>query len=198
MTQGTAKLSALDVPPVSTTVILSGPGVATSPAGIAAVSRDAFTKVVDCAAPFQCTVEFVVKFEPTTLSMNGGPPCLLLLGDIPLTTGAGPGGGGGADAPPPPPHAVSRLKYPRTATCRDDFIEPHEKGGRPRFKVTPVEDRLSRLVVFWYRRSSRQFGESGIARPTVCNEDRTPKRVFSCCSAREFSDRRRAVAYDSF
>jgi hypothetical protein len=67
-------------------------------------------------------VEFVVKFEPTTLNANGGPPCLLLLGDIAVTAGMGPGLTGGADIPPP--HAVSRLKDPRTATCKNSFIEP--------------------------------------------------------------------------
>ena|SRR6516164_2837654 len=114
MTQGTAKLSALDLPPVSTTVTLSGPGGATSAAGIVAVSRFAFTEVVGCVAPFHWMVEFVVKFEPTTLKVNPGPPCVLLLGDIALTAGVGPGFIGGADVPPP--HAVSTLKDPKTAT----------------------------------------------------------------------------------
>jgi len=52
-TQGTAKLSALEERPVSTTVTSSVPGAATSPAGIAAVSRFGFTKAVGCVAPFQ-------------------------------------------------------------------------------------------------------------------------------------------------
>jgi hypothetical protein len=69
--------------------------------------------------------EFVVKFEPTTLNVNSGPPCVLLLGDIAVTEGVGPGLTRGADAPPP--HAVSTLKDPRTATCKNNFIEPLRK-----------------------------------------------------------------------
>src|SRR5215469_2541864 len=90
MTQGTAKSSVLEVPPVSTAEIWSEPGLATSPAGIAAVIRFVFTKVVGCVVPFQWTTEFVVKFEPTTLNVNAGPPCVLLLGDIAVTAGVGP------------------------------------------------------------------------------------------------------------
>ena len=67
-----------------------------------------------------------MKFEPTTLNVNSGPPCVLLLGDIAVMAGVGPGVGpgvtGGADVPPP--HAVSTLKDPRTATRKNNFIEP--------------------------------------------------------------------------
>jgi len=66
-----------------------------------------------------------VKFEPTTLNVNSGPPRVLLLGDIAVTAGVGPGLMGGADVPPP--HAVSTLKDPRTATCKNNFIEPLRK-----------------------------------------------------------------------
>jgi hypothetical protein len=63
-----------------------------------------------------------VKFEPTTLNVNGGPPCVLLLGDIAVMAGVGPGLTGGADVPTP--HAVSTLKDPKTATCKNNLIEP--------------------------------------------------------------------------
>jgi hypothetical protein len=106
---------------VSTTVTFSGPAMVTSAAGMAAVIRFAFTKEVVCAAPFQSTVELVVKFEPTTLNVNADPPCVLLLGEIAETAGGGPGITGGVD---PLPHAVSALKDPRNATCRGNFIEP--------------------------------------------------------------------------
>jgi hypothetical protein len=80
-----------------------------------------FTKLVGCFVPFQWTVELVVKFEPTTLNVKAGPPCVLLLGDIAVTAGVGPGLRGGADVPPP--HAVNRLKDPRNAACKNNFIE---------------------------------------------------------------------------
>jgi len=72
-------------------------------------------------------VEFELKFEPTTLKVNDDPPCVLLLGDIAVTAGMGPGFTGGADVPPP--HAVSRLKDPRTATCKNNFIDPPQKAA---------------------------------------------------------------------
>src|ERR1700733_8547734 len=77
------------------------------------------------------TAEFAVKFEPTTLNVNSGPPCVLLLGDTELTAGVGLGWTGGPEFPPP--HAVSTLKDPRTATCKTNFIEllPDSRFFRP-------------------------------------------------------------------
>lgn len=58
-----------------TTVTASGPGAAMALAGTAAVSRALLTKVVGRLLPFHCTFESEMKFEPTTLRVNDGPPC---------------------------------------------------------------------------------------------------------------------------
>jgi hypothetical protein len=61
-------------------------------AGTAAVSRALVTKVVVRLLPFHCTLESEMKFEPTTLAVNDGPPCWLLFGDIASIAAAGFGG----------------------------------------------------------------------------------------------------------
>lgn len=52
------------------TVTFTVPANAATVAGIAAVSCVALTKVVVCCAPFQVTIESLVKFVPFTVSVN--------------------------------------------------------------------------------------------------------------------------------
>jgi hypothetical protein len=56
-------------------------------AGIAAVSRVGFTKVVARAAPFHCTVEPETKLLPLTVKVNAEPPADALLGESELIVG---------------------------------------------------------------------------------------------------------------
>jgi len=74
----------LDVPPPGaglTTVMASGPDAERELAGMSAVTRLLLTKLVCRLLPFHWTVELGRKFEPTTLRVKAGPPCLLLFGD---------------------------------------------------------------------------------------------------------------------
>jgi len=105
MTQGTVTLRELEGPPPGaglTTVMESGPGEERRFAETSAVTRRLLTKVVCKAEAFHLMVEPETKFEPTTLRVKPGPPCLLLLGDTAAMDGTGlvipP-----PPAPPPPP-----------------------------------------------------------------------------------------------
>lgn len=63
-----------DVPIEFVTVTPTAPGNAAAVAGIAAVNCVALTKVVDSGAPFQFTIESLVKFVPFTVNVR---PCAL-------------------------------------------------------------------------------------------------------------------------
>src|SRR5215470_12254939 len=92
MTQGTVKLRELETPPPGvrfTTVTESGPGLVTALAGTLAVIRLLLKTVVGRLSPFHCTTELEMKFEPITLKVNPGPPCLLLCGDVVVIEGTG-------------------------------------------------------------------------------------------------------------
>src|SRR5207249_4118769 len=83
---------AADVPPPGAglnTVTEAVPGVATSTAGMAAVSCVALTNVVVRGAPFQRTSEPVTKLLPVTVRVKAAPPAVALAGASPLTTGTG-------------------------------------------------------------------------------------------------------------
>jgi hypothetical protein len=69
--------------------MVSGPGVATALADTLAVSKELLTNVVGKVLAFHCTVEEGTKFDPTTLRVKPGSPCLLLLGDIAAIVGTG-------------------------------------------------------------------------------------------------------------
>jgi hypothetical protein len=66
-----------DVPTEFVTVTPAVPGNAAAVAGIAAVNCVELTKVVGSAAPFQFTMESLVKFVPFTVSVK---PCALQAG----------------------------------------------------------------------------------------------------------------------
>jgi hypothetical protein len=83
------KVRALEVlGPGFRTVMLAVPCVATSVAGIAAVSWALLTKVVVRLDPFHLTVELETKLEPLTVKAKAGPPAFAELGLILLKTGA--------------------------------------------------------------------------------------------------------------
>jgi hypothetical protein len=74
--------------------------------------------------PFHWMVELEMKFEPTTLRVNAGPPCWELFGDIAAIEGTGFGGPVEVLPGPPllPPPQPSKLIVPRrtsTGVARD-------------------------------------------------------------------------------
>src|SRR6266852_3255614 len=86
------KLAGLEVPPPGAgflTVTLAVPADARFAAGICAVTRVAFTKVVGCAAPFHCMTEVERKFVPFTVNVKVGPPAVALVGEILVVVGMG-------------------------------------------------------------------------------------------------------------
>ena len=90
----TVRVWAPDRPPPGAgvnTVTLRVPAVAMSPAGMAAVSWAALTMVVARLAPSSRTIEHGVKPEPSTVSVNPGPPAVREPGTIPVVAGAGRG-----------------------------------------------------------------------------------------------------------
>ena len=66
-------------------------GVAISEAAIIAISWFALTKVVVCAIPFQLIVPWVEKLLPLTVSMNEGPPEVIVFGASAEIAGMDPG-----------------------------------------------------------------------------------------------------------
>jgi hypothetical protein len=74
--------------PGFSTVMLAVPTVATSAAGIAAVSWELLTNVVVRFEPFHLTVEFETKLEPLTVNVKAGPPAIAELGLRLLRIGA--------------------------------------------------------------------------------------------------------------
>jgi hypothetical protein len=97
------KVSALEVPPPGAgldTVTEAVPAVAMSAAVIEACRLVPDANVVGRALPFHSTVEEEMKFEPVTVTVNAGPPAIVLFGARELTDGAG---FGGVDEPPEPP-----------------------------------------------------------------------------------------------
>src|SRR3989454_551024 len=88
----TENVCAADVPPPGvgvSTVTGRLAAVAMSAAAIAAVNWVALTKVVVRAAPFQRTVEPLVKPVPLTVSVKAAPPTCALVGDRLETVGTG-------------------------------------------------------------------------------------------------------------
>src|SRR5579859_41160 len=82
----------LEAPPPGagfTTVTVAVPGAATLPAGTAAVSCVALTKLVLRLMPFHCTVEEEIKLLPFTVSVNAAPPAVALAGLTLVVVGAG-------------------------------------------------------------------------------------------------------------
>ena len=76
------KGSAFEVPPPEglVTVIGTVPTLATSVAGMAAVTCVAVTKVVALAAPLKLTTAPLPKFEPLTTKVNAAEPAIALEG----------------------------------------------------------------------------------------------------------------------
>src|SRR5438067_5462288 len=70
-----------------TTRTLAVPAVAVSALEMLAVRRVSLTKVVGRALPFHCTVEPETKPEPSTVSVNAGPPAAAVLGVSESTDG---------------------------------------------------------------------------------------------------------------
>src|SRR5882724_10918649 len=86
------KVWAFEVPPPGAglnTVTDAVPTAATSVAGIAAVSCVAETKVVVRLAPFQRTIDPVMKLVPFMVSVNAGPPAAAEVGLKPVVVGTG-------------------------------------------------------------------------------------------------------------
>src|SRR5207253_2979984 len=83
---------AFEVPPPGAglnTITDTGPAVARAPEEIAAVTCDGDTKVVAQSAPFQRTIDPLMKFVPFTVSVNGGPPAVTDAGFSPVVVGTG-------------------------------------------------------------------------------------------------------------
>jgi hypothetical protein len=102
----TDRLAAPDVPPPGAgvrTLMAAVPAAATSVAGIVALSSVGLTRVVGRAAPFHRTIDDATKPDPLTVSENPAPPALTLLGERPVTVGAGfrTGRFDAAEVPPP-------------------------------------------------------------------------------------------------
>src|SRR5260370_4441622 len=90
------KVRAEEVPPSGAgvkTVTCAVPAVATSVAGMFAVSCVAMIKLVGRGEPFQRTTESLLKALPLTVRTNGESPLLALVGFSDVTTGAGRFGG---------------------------------------------------------------------------------------------------------
>jgi hypothetical protein len=88
----TEKLAAAEVPPPGAgfdTVTESLAVVATSVAGMAAVSAVELTNEVDTGLALKLTTELVLKFEPLTQSVNAGLPTATLVGEMLFKTGSG-------------------------------------------------------------------------------------------------------------
>jgi len=86
------KIAVLDVPPPGAglkTVTFAVPAVATSLAGIAAVSWVLETKVVVRSLPFQRTTAPLTKFVPVMVSVNPPLPATAVAGLMLLIVGAG-------------------------------------------------------------------------------------------------------------
>ena len=86
------KVAMLDVPPPGAglkTVTFAVPAVATSLAGMAAVSWVLETKVVGRSLPFQRTTELVTKFVPVMTRVNPPLPATAVAGLMLLIVGAG-------------------------------------------------------------------------------------------------------------
>ncbi len=115
-------VAAADVPPPGAglvTVTCALPELATSAAGMLAVSLTELTSVVVRLEPFHCTTELEMNPEPVTANVNAWLPSVTLAGDMPLTTGAGLEVGGGVDEPPFPPHPVAiSTRIPAPAQAR--------------------------------------------------------------------------------
>jgi hypothetical protein len=72
-----------------TTVTEAAPCVAISVAEMEAVTFVLLENVVVRGDPFQFTTEPVTKFDPFTVSVKAGPPCVALLGESELIAGTG-------------------------------------------------------------------------------------------------------------
>lgn len=70
-----------------TTLTVTAPAEATSPAEMAAVSCELLTKVVVRGLPFHCTVAPETKLLPFTVNVNAGAPAPALLGERELIDG---------------------------------------------------------------------------------------------------------------
>src|SRR5258708_39918124 len=87
----TARVSAYTPPPGPgfSTETESAAAEATSPAGMAAVSRVLLTKVVDRLEPFTCTTDAGIKLVPVRVNVNAPLPAITLAGDRTESDGYG-------------------------------------------------------------------------------------------------------------
>ncbi len=88
----TSKARLLETPPRGAgflTATLAVPTMEMSLAGIAAMSRVAFTNVVGRSAAFHVTTDVVTKFEPFTMRLKDGPLPAAKLGDTKAVMGTG-------------------------------------------------------------------------------------------------------------
>lgn len=82
----------LEVPPPGVpvkTVIFAVPAEASKKALTDAVTCDVLKKVVGSAAPFQFTIDPLMKLVPVTVSVNAGSPAVALEGEIAEMEGTG-------------------------------------------------------------------------------------------------------------
>lgn len=88
----TVRLLALEVPPPGSglkTVMNRVPAVAMSAAVICAVNWVALTNVVTRSAPSKRTIEPLLKFVPSTVSVNAAPPIVCVAGVMVVMVGTG-------------------------------------------------------------------------------------------------------------
>jgi len=107
--------------------------------------------------PFHCMVESEMKFEPTTLKVNDGPPCWLLFGDIASIAGAGFGGPMEPPPPPPPlPPQPSRLIAPERTRTRVTTTELRRIAmSVPPFLIEPA----THSPAFTFHECNRLLGQ---------------------------------------
>jgi hypothetical protein len=87
-----ANVTEFEIPPPGDglkTVTAALPGPAMSPAGIAAVTCPALTKVVGRSAPFQRTTDVEMKLLPFTVSVKAAPPAIADVGLMLVMLGTG-------------------------------------------------------------------------------------------------------------
>jgi hypothetical protein len=174
ITHGTAKSNELDVPPPGaglTMAMVSGPAVATALADTLAVSKELLTNVVGKVLAFHCTVEEGTKFDPTTLRVKPGSPCLPLLGDIAAIVGTGLEGTVGLleePLPHPTKPTMPRRARPRAATeelCTGQ-ASLAALSHKTNHTIPPIGMRLLSSVVPAGRLSRSELGKELLSRVT--------------------------------
>jgi hypothetical protein len=142
------------------TVTATVAGVAISEAAIVAVSWFALTKVVVCAVPFQLIVPLVEKLLPLTVSMNEGPPEVIVFGASAEIAGMDPGCAG-VVALELYPHASVKAASAASKTVDNVFMTISPAGVCPWMESMNAEARVCQGSVKYLSRSCRRTSAAG-------------------------------------